>query len=137
MNPFALNDALAWVKAQDSQRVRDAAILISESKRHVEIGTAIAVSAPMDVGSVMACIRAHESGNYAESSHPGGGTGAYQYLGSTWRTWSARAGYPGYAYAYQAPAAVQDAVTAFTLTHGGSQNWSDRFGNDPCTAGLR
>ena len=84
---------------------------------------------------VLDCIKAHESGNYNESSHPGSGSGAYQWIPSSWASWSARAGYGGYAYAYQAPAWVQDAVTAYALTHGGAGNWSTRFGNDPCTGG--
>ena len=88
------------------------------------------------VSSVMECIKAHESGNYDESSHPGSGSGAFQYTPGTWRHWSAAAGYPGYRYAYQAPANVQDAVTAFTLTHGGAHNWDPRYGDDPCTTGL-
>jgi len=69
------------------------------------------------LASIMDCIKRAESGNYAESSHPGSGSGAYQMIPSTFTTWSARAGYPGYAYAYQAPPAVQDAA-------------------DPCTSGL-
>lgn len=90
-----------------------------------------------DIASVMACIRAHESGDYTNASHPpDGASGAYQYIGSTWRAWSARAGYPGYSAAYLAPPATQDAVTAFTLTHGGAGNWSPRYGPDYCTVGM-
>lgn len=91
---------------------------------------------PGDLQGVMACIRGAESGNYAESSHPGAGSGAYQFIPGTWRAWAERAGFPGYDYAYQAPASVQDAVVVFTLTHGGAGNWSNRWGNDGCTAGL-
>lgn len=108
----------------------------NQARPQVRIGTAITATAPTDIGSVMDCIKNHESGNYTESSHPNSGSGAYQYVPGTWRTWSARAGYPGYDYAYEAPASVQDAVTAYALTHGGSHNWSPRYGNDPCTAGL-
>lgn len=88
------------------------------------------------IANVLACIRHAESGDYSEHSHPNDGTGAYQYIGPTWRAWSARAGYPGYWLAYEAPPAVQDAVTVYTLTHGGAHNWSPRYGNDPCTVGL-
>jgi len=85
----------------------------------------------------MDCIKAHESGSYSESSHPSDGSGAYQIIPGTWRSWSARAGYGGqYAYAYQAPAWVQDAVVNYMLSHGGAGNWSPRFGNDPCTVGM-
>ena len=86
--------------------------------------------------SVMQCIKDHESGNYTESSHLSSGSGAFQYVPSTWREWSAKAGHPGFAYAFEAPAVVQDAVTEFTLTHGGAGNWSNKFGFDPCTQGM-
>lgn len=89
-----------------------------------------------DLSSVVQCIKDHESGNYSESSHPSSGSGAYQFIPGTWQTWSARAGYGGWSYAYQAPPSVQDAVLAYTLTHGGAGNWSNRWGDDPCTAGL-
>ena len=88
------------------------------------------------IEAVMACIRGAESGNYAESSHPSSGSGAYQYVPSTWETWSSRAGYSGYDYAYEAPAAVQDAVTVYVLTHGGAHNWDPRYGPDDCTVGM-
>jgi hypothetical protein len=88
------------------------------------------------VAGVMACIRQHESGNYQESSHPGSGSGAYQYTPGTWSIWSSKAGYDGFLYAYQAPPSVQDAVTVFTLTHGGAHNWDPRYGNDPCTVAM-
>lgn len=96
--------------------------------------TPVAASASLE--SIRQCIKDHESGNYAESSHIGSGSGAYQYVPGTWRTWSARAGYGGYRYAYQAPPEVQDAVTDYALTHGGAGNWSPRYGNDPCTVGI-
>lgn len=84
----------------------------------------------------MACIRAHESGDYTEHSHINDGSGAYQYIPATWQAWSARAGYPGYQYAYLAPPAVQDAVTVYVLTNGGAHNWDSSYGNDPCTEGM-
>lgn len=98
----------------------------------VNIGSATSLA----IADVMLCIRQHESGDYAESRHPNGSSGAYQYQPATWRAWSERAGYPGYARAYLAPASVQDAVTAYTLTHGGAGNWSPRYGDDPCTVGM-
>lgn len=91
---------------------------------------------PAGLPAVVQCIKNHESGNYTEHSHPGSGSGAYQMIPGTWAAWSARAGYPGYRYAYQAPPNVQDAVLQYTLTHGGAGNWSPRYGNDPCTVGM-
>jgi hypothetical protein len=102
----------------------------------------------------MQCIKDHESGNYTESSHPSSGSGAYQFIPSTWAAWSVRAGYPLrdkkgvvvtdkngnplplHAMAYMAPAAEQDAVTVYTLTHGGAHNWDPAYGADPCTVGM-
>lgn len=94
---------------------------------------------------VAQCVKNHESGNYAESSHPSSGSGAYQFIPSTWRSWSVKAGYghydahgnpvPTYSYAYEAPPSVQDAVFNFAVANGGGGNWSMRYGNDPCTGG--
>jgi hypothetical protein len=89
-----------------------------------------------NITKIMDCIRHAESGNYTESSHPTSGSGAYQYVPQTWQTWSARAGHPGYNYAYQAPPAIQDTVVNYTLTHGGANNWSNRYGRDGCTSTL-
>lgn len=126
--------------AADVLLVKQAQVLIALAKQQQQQnGPTYAyapVSPPPSIADVMACIRAHESGDYTEHAHPNGSSGAYQYEPDTWITWSARAGYPGYARAYMAPPWVQDAVTAYTLTHGGAGNWSMRWGNDPCTAGL-
>lgn len=94
------------------------------------------VSVSMNVADVMACIRAHESGDYTNHTNgPEGASGAYQYMGATWRHWSIAAGFPGTSAAYLAAPATQDAVTVYTLTHGGAGNWSPRYGPDPCTVG--
>lgn len=91
---------------------------------------------PPDLVPVADCIKGVESGNYAEASHPSSGSGAYQYIPSTWAAWFARwrtsvpyVG-PDYRYAYEAPPGVQDAVLTFTLRNGGAGNWS---GVDGCT----
>jgi hypothetical protein len=91
---------------------------------------------PPDLLAVANCVKAHESGNYAEASHPSAGSGAYQYVPSTWQHWSALAGYGGYTYAYLAPPIVQDRVFVYTLRNGGAGNWSNAFGYDPCTTGM-
>lgn len=70
------------------------------------------------------------------------GSGAYQYIGSTWRVWFQRwrdaVEFVGsdYDLAYEAPPLIQDAVTAYTIEHGGAGNWSPRYGDDPCTVGM-
>lgn len=98
---------------------------------------AACTSPPTSIVDVMACIRNVESGDYGNHSNgPEGASGAYQYIGSTWRAWSARAGYPGTSAAWMASPATQDAVTVYTLTHGGAHNWDPRYGADSCTVGL-
>jgi hypothetical protein len=106
------------------------------ARNNVDPRTAATATSVAPLTSVMDCIKGVESGNYAESSHPSSGSGAYQYTPGTWRSWSARAGYPGYAYAFEAPPQVQDAVTAFTLANGGAHNWDPSYGPDSCTVGL-
>ena len=67
-----------------------------------------------DVGAALATIRQLESGNnYTARAAKASASGAYQFLDSTWRTWSAAAGYPGlYPSAYLAPPHIQDAAAA-------------------------
>lgn len=98
-------------------------------------------SIPPHLAGVVQCIKDHESGNYAESSHPSSGSGAYQYVPGTWRhyftLWATSIDDKRYfSYAFQAPPEVQDAVLVYTLTHGGAGNWSNAYGYDPCTSGM-
>jgi len=158
LNAWAVNDALRfraasiwsatvrWNQAVASARAA-AAVQAHRSTTRAPVGTPApgqyrAAVAPSNLAGVVQCIKDHESGNYAESSHPGSGSGAYQFIPGTWRTyfgkWAAATGYTGpiYAYAYQAPPDVQDAVLIYALTHGGAGNWSPKFGDDPCTVGM-
>lgn len=141
VDAVSLGDAWrAAIAAANAKKVLETELFVQvESKARAgrpRIASASAVRPAPSIESVLACIKAHESGDYTEHSHPNGSTGAYQYEPGTWRAWSERAGYPGWPAAYLAPPAVQDAVTAYALTHGGAGNWSTRWGNDPCTAGL-
>lgn len=75
---------------------------------------------------VLTCIRRHESdsaGGYSAQNARSSASGAYQFIDSTWRSVSARAGYPGYARAKYAPWFVQDAVALHTINHGGRSHW--------------
>lgn len=136
-NPVGAASLALAVRAGE-QRVWLVTLEAAQARQSVPVRRSVplAVLVAMDTVAVRQCIKDHESGNYAEASNPGGASGAYQYEPATWRTWSERAGYPGYAYAYQAPPNVQDAVTDYTLTHGGAGNWSPRYGADPCTVGY-
>lgn len=80
----------------------------------------------------LVCVRHHESDRggyphlkgYAAQNPRSTASGAYQFLDSSWRTLSARAGYPGYSRAMNAPWFVQDAVALHTFKAGGRGNWA-------------
>jgi hypothetical protein len=81
----------------------------------------------------LTCVRHHESDRTGSYPHIGGyraqnpsssASGAYQFLDSTWRGASARAGYPGYAKAKNAPWYVQDAVALHVVRTGGRSAWN-------------
>jgi muramidase (phage lysozyme) len=81
----------------------------------------------------LACVRHHESDSsgphpyirgYTAQNRRSTASGAYQFLDSTWRGASQRAGYPGYARAKQAPWWVQDAVALHVFKTGGRSAWN-------------
>ena len=73
----------------------------------------------------LACVRRHESGgNYQAENPVSTASGAYQFLDSTWRTMSARAGHSGWGHAASAPPAVQDAVAEYTVNSGWASAWN-------------
>lgn len=75
----------------------------------------------------LVCVRAHESdtaGGYTAQNPRSSASGAYQFLDSTWRNVSARAGHPGYAKASHAPWWVQDAVALWLHDNGGRSAWA-------------
>lgn len=80
----------------------------------------------------LTCLRRHESdrgpwphiNGYGVQNGSSSASGAYQFLDSTWRSQSAKAGHPGYARAMYAPWYVQDAVALWTYEHGGRGHWS-------------
>ena len=76
-------------------------------------------------GGFLACVRRHESGGDYRAENPvSTASGAYQFLDSTWRTMSGRAGHPGWGHAAHAPAWVQDAVAVFTVQSGWASAWN-------------
>lgn len=76
-------------------------------------------------GGFLACVRRHESGgNYQAENPTSTASGAYQFLDSTWRTMSARAGHSGWGHAASAPPAVQDAVAQYTVNSGWASAWN-------------
>ncbi len=75
------------------------------------------------ISQILATIKHFESGgNYTAKNPNGSASGAYQFIDATW------GGYGGYAHAYQAPPAVQDAkatamVKSILAAHNGDVNW--------------
>jgi hypothetical protein len=81
----------------------------------------------------LTCVRRHESDRTGAWPHIGGygaqnpgssASGAYQFIDSTWRNVSVRAGHPGYAKARHAPWYVQDAVALHVVNNGGRSAWA-------------
>ncbi|MFZ4518496.1 MAG: hypothetical protein ACOYOP_08905 [Microthrixaceae bacterium] len=75
----------------------------------------------------LTCVRAHESdraGGYTAQNPYSTASGAYQFLDSTWRNVSAKAGHPGYSRALLAPWWVQDAVALWVLDNVGPSPWA-------------
>jgi cell wall-associated NlpC family hydrolase len=81
---------------------------------------------PRDLTAALATIRQLESGDdYRAQAAEASASGAYQFLDSSWHTWSARAGYPDlYPRAYLAPPHVQDAAAA-AYVHAILDQWHD------------
>ena len=76
-------------------------------------------------GGFLACVRRHESGGNYQAKNPSStASGAYQFLDSTWRTMSARAGHSGWGHAASAPPHIQDAVAIHTVNSGWSSAWN-------------
>lgn len=105
--------------------------------RYVDLLWHATYDIPADLVPVANCVKGVESGDPNEQSHPSSGSGTYQFIPTTWRTWFGRwrvatPAYkgPDYAFAFLAPWFVQDAVFVFTLRNGGEANWS---GVDGCT----
>jgi muramidase (phage lysozyme) len=79
----------------------------------------------------LVCVRHHESDRtvypytrgYRAKNPRSTASGAYQFLNSSWRVLSKRAGFPGYRRAMDAPPAVQDAVAYWTLRNYGKSPW--------------
>lgn len=139
---------IKWDNTVRWNRAAHAVLAVYHPASFVKPATSTYVG-PGNLGQVASCIKSAESGNYAESTHTGSGSGAYQFIPGTWRhyfrlwqsEWNADPHHkdnqvPYYDLAYQAPAWVQDAVLNYTVTHGGAHNWDPSYGKDSCTVGL-
>ena len=95
-------------------------------KAHLQAQAAAAATpAHNPPGGFLACVRRHESGgNYQAKNPVSTASGAYQFLDSTWRTMSARAGHSGYGSARSAPPHIQDAVAVYTVNSGWASAWN-------------
>jgi hypothetical protein len=81
----------------------------------------------------LTCVRRQESdragaypyaGGYGIANPYSSASGAYQFIDSTWRNVSAKAGHPGYSRAMFAPWYVQDAVALWLVNNGGRSAWN-------------
>jgi hypothetical protein len=95
-------------------------------KTHLQAQAVAAVpQAHTPPGGFLACVRKHESGgNYQAKNPVSTASGAYQFLDSTWRTMSDRAGHRGYGSARSAPPHIQDAVAIYTVNSGWRSAWN-------------
>jgi len=94
-------------------------------KAHLQTQAQPVAQAHQPPGGFLACVRRHESGGSYTAKNPNStASGAYQYLNSTWRTMSARAGHGGYPTARHAPPHVQDAVAQYTVDSGWRSAWN-------------
>jgi hypothetical protein len=83
-----------------------------------------ATATPMPDECVWACVLHHESTDHYDDDTGNGYTGGFQFDSTSWRQASAGAGYPGYAEAYEAPPAVQDAAAVYWQSVAGWGQWS-------------
>lgn len=80
----------------------------------------------------LTCVRHHESdrgpwphaNGYRAENPYSSASGAYQFIDSTWRNVSARAGHPGWTHAAHAPEHIQDAVALWLYNNGGRSAWT-------------
>jgi hypothetical protein len=94
-------------------------------KAHLQAQAEPVEQAHTPPGGFLACVRRHESGgNYQAKNPVSTASGAYQFLDSTWRTMSARAGHSGWGSARHAPPHVQDAVAIYTVNSGWRSAWN-------------
>lgn len=110
------------------------AAIVWEIQQHqaTEAARAAARAQGPSLHPFLVCVRRHESdrGSYPhargyQAQNPRStASGAYQFLDSTWRNVSPRAGYPGYAKARHAPVHVQDAVALYLVNNGGRSAWN-------------
>jgi len=92
---------------------------------HLQAQAELVEEAHNPPGGFLACVRRHESGgNYTAKNPNSTASGAYQFLDSTWRTMSARAGHSGWGSARYAPPWVQDAVAVYTVNSGWRSAWN-------------
>lgn len=81
---------------------------------------------PSWVGEFALCVANHESmhaGLWTAQNPYSSASGAFQYIDSSWRSYSRSAGLGGYARALYAPPSVQAAVFAHTVTEYGRYPW--------------
>ena len=108
------------VDYQKSLIVQETVNAIEQSRREVQ------------AHPFLTCVRHHESdrgaypytNGYGAQNPYSSASGAYQFINSTWRSASERAGHGGYSSAAQAPWYIQDAVALDVVNRGGKSAWN-------------
>ncbi len=126
---FPTGPVETWVPdANGDGRVTEAEVEAHKQQMIANVTAAVdAERRSIQAHPFLVCVRAHESdtaGGYRAQNPRSSASGAYQFLDSTWRNVSARAGHPGYAKASHAPWWVQDAVALHLVNTGGKSAWA-------------
>ncbi len=130
---FPTGPVSEWVKDANGDGVISEAEI--DAQRKVIVDQVVAAVAEnrrrVQLHPVLTCIRHHESdrgayphtNGYAAKNSRSSASGAYQFINGTWRSVSAKAGFPGYSTARHAPWYVQDAVAMWVINHQGRSAW--------------
>lgn len=124
-------DAYNSMSPEDQQKVVAAIQDQQDQERAFYEGIIRSQQAP-SLHPFLTCVRHHESdrgayphaNGYRAQNPYSSASGAYQFIDSTWRNVSGRAGHGGYSRALHAPPHVQDAVALWLYSNGGKSAWN-------------
>lgn len=122
----------AQIDAYNSMTPEDQAKVVAALQDQQDAARAAAEPSWPSHHPFLTCVRHHESdrgayphaNGYSAQNPYSSASGAYQFIDSTWRNVSGRAGHPGYSRAKYAPPWVQDAVALWLYNNGGRSAWN-------------